>query len=82
MAATPHILDGSFMKEWNDSAMSSSFSSYAVGFVMKLGREGSGVEASGDYCQVIAGGSVAVEATQSQGSGSAGRRSKRSATRG
>ena len=37
--ATPRILDGSFMMEWNNSAMSSSFSSYAVGFVMKLGGE-------------------------------------------
>ena len=59
--------------------MSSSFSSYAVGFVMKLGGEGSGValncrKGSGDYCQIIARGSVAVEATQSQGSVSACRR--------
>ena len=44
--ATPRILDGSFMMEWNNSAMSSSFSSYAVGFVMKLGGERSGVALS------------------------------------
>jgi len=37
------ILGGSFMKEWNMSAISSSLSSYAVGFMMKLGGEGSGV---------------------------------------
>jgi hypothetical protein len=31
------------MREWNMLAISSSLSSYAVGFMMKLGGEGSGV---------------------------------------